>query len=117
MRIAQGASKMITAESIYPRIVSAVPDGIWIVDPQGYTIFNNKRMAVILAADNESLTDRNCFYCVFPEDLPEARRLLTQGIAGNQEPFDFRLRRNDGSEIWVRISCGPVSDASGAVVG
>jgi PAS domain S-box-containing protein len=108
---------MITAESIYPRIVSAVPDGIWIVDPQGYTIFNNKRMADILGSDNESLTNRHCFYCVFPEDLPEARRLLTQGIAGNQEPFDFRLRRNDGSEIWVRISCGPVSDGSGAVVG
>ncbi len=108
---------MITAEEMYRRIVLAVPDGIWIVDPQGHTIFTNKRMADILASDNESLADQSCFYCVFPEDVPEARRLFTQGIAGNQEPFDFRLRRNDGSETWVRISCGPVSDASGAVVG
>jgi len=113
----KAATTMISAEEIYRRIVLAVPDGIWIVDAQGYTIFNNKRMADILASDNESLANQHCFYCVFPEDLPEAQRLFTQGIAGNQEPFDFRLRRNDGSEIWVRISCGPVSDSSGAVVG
>ena len=100
-----------------PRIVLAVPDGIWVVDPQGQTIFNNKRMAEILGADTESLSGQSCFERVFPEDQSEAQRQFAQGMAGNRQPFDFRLRRNDGSEIWVSISCGPVSDASGVVVG
>jgi PAS domain S-box-containing protein len=108
---------MITAEEMYRRIVEAVPDGIWIVDPQGRTIFNNERMADILASDNESLSEQSCFDCVFPEDLPEAQRRFAQGMAGNRTPFDFRLRRNDGSEVWVSISCGPISDASGSVAG
>jgi PAS domain S-box-containing protein len=109
-------SKMITHEEMCSRIVSAVPDGIWVVDPQGQTIFNNKRMAEILVADTESLAGQSCFECVFPEDLPEAQHHFALGMAGNRQPFDFRLRRNDGSETWVSISCGPVCDASGSVV-
>ena len=108
---------MITYEEMCRRIVLAVPDGIWIVDPQGRTIFNNKRMAEILGADTESLSEQSCFECVFPEDLPEAQLRFARGMAGDRQPFDFRLRRNDGSAIWVSISCGPVSDASGVVVG
>ena len=92
----------------------AVPDGVWVVDPQGRTLFNNKRMAEILGAETESLSEQSCFECVFPEDLPEAQRQFAEGMAGRREPFDFRLRRNDGSAIWVSISCGPVADASGA---
>jgi two-component system sensor kinase FixL len=38
-------------------------------------------------------------------------------MGGKRTPFDFRLRRNDGSAIWVSISCGPVCDSAGAVVG
>jgi PAS domain S-box-containing protein len=110
-------SKMITHDEMCRRIVSAVPDGVWVVDPQGQTIFNNKRMAEILEAGTESLSGQSCFDCVFPEDLPEAQRQFAKGMAGNRQPFDFRLRRNDGSEIWVSISCGPVVDDSGAVVG
>jgi PAS domain S-box-containing protein len=108
---------MITYEEMCRRIVLAVPDGIWVVDPQGQSIFNNKRMAEILGAGTESLAGQSCFDCVFPEDLPEAQRQFAKGMAGNRQPFDFRLRRNDGSEIWVSISCGPVFDDSGVVMG
>ena len=112
-----GPAEMMTHEEMCRRIVLAVPDGIWVVDPQGQTIFNNPRMAEILGADTESLSGQSCFDCVFPEDRSEAERQFAQGMAGNRQPFDFRLRRNDGSEIWVSISCGPVFDASGTAVG
>jgi len=108
---------MITHDEMCRRIVLAVPDGIWVVDPQGQTIFNNKRMAEILGSGTESLSEQSCFDCIFPEDLPEAQRQFAQSIASNRQPFDFRLRRNDGSPIWVSISCGRVFDASGVVVG
>ena len=108
---------MITYEEMCRRIVLAVRDGIWVVDPQGHTIFNNKRMAEILGADSEFLSAESCFDCVFPEDLAEAQRQFAQGMAGGRQPFDFRLRRKDGSAVWVSISCGPVSDPAGAVIG
>ena len=112
-----GNPTMIAYEELWRVIVTAVPDGIWVVDPQGRTIFNNRRMAELLGADTESLSEQSCFECVFPEDLAEAQRQFAQGMAGKREPFDFRLRRNDGSALWVSISCGPVCDASGNIIG
>lgn len=108
---------MIAYDELWHRIVEAGSDGVWVVDLQGRTLFNNKRMADILGAETDSLSAQSCFDCVFPEDLPEAQRQFAEGVAGKREPFDFRLRRNDGSAIWVSISCGPVSDASGATIG
>jgi PAS domain S-box-containing protein len=108
---------MIAYEELCRGIVAAIPQGVWVVDPQGRTILNNKHMAEILGAETDSLAEQSCFECLFPEDLAEAQRQFAQGMAGRREPFDFRLRRNDGSAIWVSISCGPVYDASGAVVG
>ena len=51
------------------------------------------------------MQELSCFAPVFPDDLEEAQRHFGLQMASKAEPFDFRLRRVDGSEIWVRISC------------
>ena len=99
------------------RIVDAVPEGIWIVSPEGQTIFCNERMAELLGTDVEALYRLSCFDPVFPEDLEEARRQFTLQMEGGREPFDFRLRRIDGSPIWVSISCKPMYDDGGICTG
>jgi two-component system, cell cycle sensor histidine kinase and response regulator CckA len=103
------------SEEMYRRIVEAVPEGIWVVDTQGRTIFSNRRMAEILGTDFESMPEQSCFACVFPDELEDAQRHFARTLAGDRRPFDFRLRRADGSPIWVSISCMPVSDDAGAV--
>jgi PAS domain S-box-containing protein len=100
---------------MYRRIVEAVPEGIWAVDTQGRTIFSNRRMAEILGTDFESMPEQSCFACVFPDELEDAQRHFARTLAGDPRPFDFRLRRADGSPIWVSISCMPISDDTGAV--
>src|SRR5215469_13724993 len=99
---------MTADEELYGRIVEAVPEGIWLVDPQGQTTFCNQRMAELLGADIESLRKLSCFDSVFPADLEEAQRQFGLQIAGGGHPFDFRLRRVDGSALWVSISCKPM---------
>ena len=102
---------------MYRRIVEAVPDGIWVVDPQGRTIFGNQRMAEILKIDVESMPEQSCFGCVFPDELADAQRHFARTFAGDRHPFEFRLRRADGTPIWVRISCMPVYDDTGVPAG
>jgi two-component system, cell cycle sensor histidine kinase and response regulator CckA len=103
-------------EPLYRRIVEAVPEGIWVVDPQGLTIFSNRKMAEILGID-ELMPAQSCFAYVFPEELADAQRQFARNLAGDRQPFDFRLRRGDGSPIWVSISCMPVYDDAGSTVG
>jgi PAS domain S-box-containing protein len=43
------------SDEMYRRVVMAVPEGIWVVDPEGCTIFSNQRMAEILGVAFESM--------------------------------------------------------------
>ena len=108
---------MIANDEMYRWIVEAVPEGIWIADPQGRTIFSNRRMAEILGADYESMSARTCFDCIYPDELADAQGRFQRCLEGDRSPFDFRLCRTDGSPVWVSISCMMVCDDSGAPVG
>ena len=108
---------MSIAEEMYRRVVEAVPEGIWVVDPQGLTIFSNRRMAEILGTDFESMPKQSCFDCVFLDELANAKSHFARTLGGDRRPFDFRLRRVDGSPIWISISCMPVYDDAGVPVG
>jgi len=92
-----------------------------VVNLQGETILCNKRMAELLGTNAESLKNLSYFDTVFPSDLEQAQHHFEAQIeaqmARRGKPFDFRLRRLDGSPIWVRISCMPMHDAGGAVFG
>jgi len=102
---------------MYRRVMMAVPEGIWVVDPEGRTIFSNQRMAEILGVAFESMPEQSCFACVYPEDADAARSNFARALSGDRRPFDFRLRRADDSPIWVSISCMPMSNDSGAPFG
>ncbi len=108
---------MSANEELYRRIVKAVPEGIWVVSPAGRTIFCNERMAELLGTDVEALQRLSCFDSVFPDDLEDAQRQFGRQMAGIGQPFDFRLRRIDGSSIWVNISCKPMYDDGGVCTG
>src|SRR5882672_10963490 len=107
---------MTSDDEFYRRIVQSVPEGIWVVNTQGRTTFCNQRMADLLGTDIETLGNLSCFDPVFPADLEDAKRQFGLQVTGDGQPFDFRLRRIDGSAISVRISCLPVHDDAGNVV-
>jgi two-component system, cell cycle sensor histidine kinase and response regulator CckA len=104
------------SDEMYRRVVDAVPEGIWVVNPQGQTIFSNRRMAEILGVDFESMPEQSCFGCVYPDELADAQSNFARSLGGDRRPFDFRLRRADGSPIWVSISCMPMCDDTGSPV-
>ena len=108
---------MNVSVEMYRRLIEAVPEGIWVVDPDGRTIFSNRRMADILGTGFESMAEQSCFACVFPDDVAAAQRNFFRTLAGDRRPFDFRLRRVDGSPVWVSVSCMPMCDDKGAQVG
>jgi len=76
----------------YRRIVSAIPEGIWLVTPQGRTIFCNERMAQILGYDIKSLQRLSCFGPIYDSgrvtgllglftDITDRKRAQEQDVA------------------------------------
>ena len=100
-----------------PDVTSRQPDGLWIIDAGGKTVFANDAMAQILGTTTGDLMGRDSFLYVFPEDLTAAQRLFASKQAGSPAPFHFKLRRADGSSICVDVQGTPMHNAAGQFTG
>jgi PAS domain S-box-containing protein len=92
-------------------------DGIWIIDIEAKTAYANERMAEILGTSPAEMVGRESFAYVFPEDVDAAQRLFDAKIRGDTKPFHFKLRRKDGSAVWVDVQGTPMHNAAGVFKG
>lgn len=92
-------------------------DGIWIIDAQANTVYANERMAEILGTSPSVMLGQPSFTYIFPEDAAAAQRLFEQKVHGDTGPFRFKLRRQDGSAVWVSVQGTPMHNADGEFKG
>lgn len=95
----------------------ATPDGLWIIDAQGRTVYANEDMAEMLATTVSDLLGTDSFLYVFPEDRDAAKLLFAAKEAGSRVPFHFKLRRVDGRPIWADVQPTPMRNAAGQFIG
>lgn len=88
-------------------------DGIWTIDAAGITAFANEPMAVMLGTTVGEMIGKSSFDFVYPEDLEAARRLFEGKSRGDMSPFEFRIRRTDGTPFWVTVQGTPMRDDAG----
>lgn len=93
------------------------PDGIWIIDSNARTLYANAAMGQILGVDAGELIGQPSFDYVFPEDASAAAKLFESKVHGDTNPFHFKLRRKDGSSIWVDVQGTPMRNAAGEFIG
>jgi len=88
-------------------------DGIWIIDANGNTLYANQRMAEILGASAEEMIGEPSFVYVFPEDVAAAQVWFEAKKRGDASRFHFKLRRKDGSAVWVDVQGTPMHNHAG----
>jgi PAS domain S-box-containing protein len=98
-------------------VVEKPRDGIWIVDANACTVYANDRMAEILGTSPSQMVGQPSFTYVFPEDVEQAQRLFEIKKHGGIDPFRFKLRRQDGSSVWVDVQGTPMHNSVGAFKG
>ena len=92
-------------------------DGIWIIDSDARTLYANAAMAEILGTTTTDLIGKPSFQYVFAEDAEAAQKLFDNKQRGDPNPFHFKLRRKDGSPIWVDVQGTPMRNAKGEFIG
>jgi len=105
------------AEERYRRIVETAEEGICVTNAENHITFVNSKMAQILGADALTLLGRSVFDLFDPAFLPELRDHLERRRHGERETYEARMRRANGSMIWVLIAATPIRDARGAFQG
>jgi len=101
------------SEVRYRRIVETANEGVWLLDLELHTSYVNRQMAEMLGYEPREMVGRSVFDFYFPEDVERKRQLLIGRQKARREQLDERLRRRDGSELWVRMAATPVFKESG----
>ncbi|HEC33195.1 MAG TPA: GAF domain-containing protein, partial [Chloroflexi bacterium] len=107
---------LVEAETRYQSLFERVPVGLYRTTPQGQIVEANPALVQMLGyPDRRSLLAANAadFY-VDSEDRRREQALLER--EGLVRDFEVRIRRRDGTVIWVLDNVRAVRDAAGRVV-
>lgn len=106
------------AEAHYRRLVTTSPVGIYALDAQGLVTEVNPAVETLIDRPREQVLGRHFGDFVAPEDLPLARRIFEDALAGRSDTFsvEVHLTRPSGERRLVSISAASIVE-DGAVVG
>jgi PAS domain S-box-containing protein len=95
------------AEDLCRMLIETSNDGIWITDGDHRTTFVNRRMAEMLGYRTEEIQGHLVVDFMFPDDVfATAPDFLRHPCL--KKTVSNRFCRKDGSELWARISAGPL---------
>jgi PAS domain S-box-containing protein len=101
------------SDSRYRRIVETTNEGVWLLDSNLHTSYVNRQMAEMIGYEPGQMIGRSVFNFYFPEDVGYKKQVLERRQQGLREQIEERLRRRDGSELWVRMAAIPVYKDNG----
>ena len=108
----------MTAGGMYRDIVERSPDGIWVIDLTGRTIYANPAMARLYGVPHERMQD-----VPMQASLDEVGRTQLEEHLGrvreghvNHDAVEVQLVRHDGGITWVLVRECPVHDEAGRAV-
>ena len=105
------------SEAKYRRIVDTMLEGIWIVDSEFRVILVNQQLAAMLQYSEDEMIGRYAYEFVFGKTGQDFEQVKKNRISGISEQYDARLRRKDGTNLWVLVSATPIQDDSGEFAG
>ena len=109
--------KLRASEEQYRRIVETANEGIWLIDPQARTTYVNSQMAQMLGYSVEQMLGCSYFEFIYESDRAAAEHRIEQRKQGFKDQSEFRLRRRDGSLIWIFSCTSPIFDDNGKFSG
>ena len=100
-------------------LVQASPDGLWVFDRHGMTVFANDRLGQMLKRTREQMSTLSVYDCMDEQGKQDLARHLEQ-LATTRVPgsnLECRFGCGDGSSIWALVSHTPILDDDGDHVG
>ena len=105
------------SEERYRRIVETANEGIWIVDAAVTVTYVNQQTATMLGYTIDELVGISMLRIVAPQDDPLAEAVVARLEQGTAQQLEIRLRRKDGTVIWVLATASPLRDTHGEYSG
>ena len=100
---------------LYRDIVEGSPDGLWVIDLDGRTVYANPEIARLHRISDEGLTALTVFDILDEDGRAQFRAHLDEARAGRIEehPVEVKWVRSDGTIQWVLCSETALLDDAG----
>ncbi|HUL61502.1 MAG TPA: PAS domain S-box protein, partial [Methanocella sp.] len=102
---------------VYRLIVDMAEEGIWILDRRDTVVFANDKMLSMLGYAKKELLCRSVLDIVADEDIDTVNKALERRHKGIRETYRARLKRKDGSPVWVAMAAAPIMSPKGEYQG
>jgi diguanylate cyclase (GGDEF)-like protein/PAS domain S-box-containing protein len=96
-----------TREQFLRVVLESAHEGVWVLDPNGRTVFANRRIAEMLRTPLDMLLNHPLDDVLDSAAAAEVRQHLTRARAG-AEAYELLLRPQGRSELWVSVSVAPL---------
>jgi PAS domain S-box-containing protein len=105
--------------TLYRDIVETSPDGIWVIDDEGRTLYANERIAELLGRSAEELPDLTVFDALDEDGRRQFADHLRDLARGEVHPHEVECLwvRKNGRPMWVLVRESTLYDAAGNVTG
>lgn len=101
------------SEARYRRFLDIASEGIWMLGPDGRTIFVNARLTEIFGHSAEKMIGSLVTDFMFEEDMADHLEKFGERRKGQSGRYERRFRHKDGHTLWTIISSSPVFDEKG----
>jgi PAS domain S-box-containing protein len=109
--------KLRQSEQRYRRLVDTASEGICEFDEQFRITLVNRRTAQMLGYEPQEVVGWGVREFLFEGDWAGTSARRAARRRGLTERYEQRLRRKDGSAVWMQVSAAPVLDAEHRFVG
>lgn len=105
-------------ERLYRNIIETAHEGVWVIDPEGRTLYANPRIAQILGYTQAEMSAVSIYDCMDPVRHAPFRARLERRKRGETQTLEWPCRRKDGSTLWTMVTSSPLfDDRDGTLVG
>ena len=107
-----------SSESRYRQLIERMREGVAQADNDGVLQLVNDRFCEMVGYGREELIGRNAdFLLAYPSDVEVMQGKKRLRERGHSDQYAVRVRRKDGTVIWLEIGGAPVVDTAGRVIG
>jgi PAS domain S-box-containing protein len=116
-RRAQAEEALRKSEEQYRLLVETSNEGVWAMDSRHVTTYVNQAMAEMLGYEPSEMIGTAVEEYFYPEDQSFHQDRMKQRHAGEDEVYERRFRRRDGSSLWTMVSAKALKDDEGRFMG
>lgn len=116
-RIQQQLSAKAESERFFRQLAEAVPQMVWIVEPDGSLSYTNRQGSDFSGISQDGLQGIERLEVIHPEDRQTSLTAWEQAFAtGNPYEVELRLQDANGQYRWFLNRAMPIRDGAGQVV-